>query len=345
MFKNVLVYRIGPGWSATLEQVEQALDRARYVECGAHQDKSVGWVEPRGEAHGALVESVGGQWVARFMIETKAVPGAVVKRKAEEVLAQIEAATGRKPGKKEAKEIREDALQALLPMAFSTQSSVWVWIDPATRLLVLDASSQGKADDIITSLVKELPGLQVALLQTQVTPQAAMAAWLSATDADGLPPTLAVERECELKSDDEEKSVVKFARHNLDTDEVRQHIAEGKLPVRLALNWDGRVSFVLTEAMSLKKISFLEGVFEGGDKADGFDADVSISTGELSRLLVDLVHALGGEQMPGAAPAATETANAASTPAVKPASPADAPGSALPWETDAEAAARTDQGR
>lgn len=341
MFKNVWVYRIGPDWAPALEQVEQALDRARYVACGAHQDKSMGWVEPRGEAHGALVESVGGQWMARFMIETKSVPGSVVKRKADETIAHIEATTGRKPGKKEARSIREDALQALLPMAFSTSSSVWVWIDPAARLLVLDASSQGKVDDIITSLVKELAGLQVALLQTCVTPQAAMAAWLSSTHADELPPTLAIERECELKSSDEEKSVVKFSRHNLDTDEVRQHIAEGKLPVKLALCWDGRVSFVLTEAMSLKKIRFLEGVFEGGDKDGGFDADVAISTGELSRLLADLVQALGGEpaveSLPGAAAAPKPLQTI--TPSSARASAASEP--ALPWETDAEAAART----
>lgn len=300
MFKNVLVYRIGPDWSATPEQLEAALDSQRFVPCGAHQEKSVGWVEPRGDKHGPLVETVAGQWMLRFMIESKSVPGPVVRRKAEETMAQIEATTGRKPGKKEARAIRDDTLQALLPMAFSNYASLWVWIDPQARLLVLDASSPAKADEAITALVKELPGLAVALVQTQITPQSAMAGWLTATSGDELPPTLAIERECELKSGDEEQSVVKFSRHNLDTDEVRQHVAEGKLPVKLALNWDGRVSFVLTEGMQLKKIKFLDGVFDGADQDDGFDTDVAISTAELSKLLTDLIDALGGEQAPGA---------------------------------------------
>ena len=67
-----------------------------------------------------------------------------------------------------------------------------------------------------------------------------------------------------------------------------------------------RVSLVLTEALQLKKISFLEGVFDGtsAGKDDGFDADVAIATGELGKLIPDLIDALGGEMpLSGAAPA------------------------------------------
>mgnify|MGYP000738787608 CR=1 FL=1 len=126
--------------------------------------------------------------------------------------------------------------------------------------------------------------------------------------ATGEPPAVfSVDRECELKSNDEEKSVVKFTRHNLLNDEIRHHVAQGKLPVKLALSWDGRVAFVLTEALQLKKVSFLEGVFDGtsAGKEDGFDADVAIATGELRSLIPDLIEALGGESERGmgAAPA------------------------------------------
>jgi len=97
---------------------------------------------------------------------------------------------------------------------------------------------------------------------------------------------------------------VKFTRHNLATDEVRQHITEGKLPTRLALSWEGRIGFLLTESLQLKKINFLEGVFDGrpDEGENGFDADVALSTGELQKLLPDLVEALGGEMAFGAAP-------------------------------------------
>ncbi|MCW5653636.1 recombination-associated protein RdgC [Hydrogenophaga sp.] len=304
MFKNVTIYRIAPGWAATLETMEAALDAARFVPCGATQEKSVGWVAPRGEAHGALVESVAGQRILKLQMETKGVPGAVVRRKAQEAADHIEATTGRKPGKKETKALREDALLALLPQAFERQSAVWVWIDMARGLLITDAGSQGKLDEVVTALVRAFDGLAITLLQTEVSPQVAMTQWLSATSHEEWPEGFAVERECELKSGDEEKSVVRFTRHNLATEEVRKHISEGKLPTRLALSWEGRVGFTLTEGLTIKKISFLEGVFsEGTDsEEETFDSNVAIGTGEIGGMLDALIAALGGEMQPGSAP-------------------------------------------
>jgi len=304
VFKNLTLYRIGPGWAPTPDAMEKALDGHRFQPCPATQDKSVGWVEPRGEAHGPLVEAIAGQRILKLQIETKSVPGAVVRRKAQEAADHIEATTGRKPGKKETKALREDALLSLLPQAFARQQSLWVWIDPERGWLATDASSQGKVDDLITAMVRAFDGLVITLFNTQVTPQTAMTQWLSVTDAEEWPEGLAVERDCELRSSDEEKSVVKFTRHHLFNDEVRRHIAEGKLPVRLALNWEGRVGFTLTESMALKKINFLEGVFEDRPANDDetFDSNVAIGTGELRGVLDALIAALGGELQPGQVP-------------------------------------------
>ena len=282
MFKNEMVYRMAEGWSPSLEQMEQAVDAERFVPCGASQEKAIGWVEPRGEAHGPLVEVVSGQ--------------PIVAREAKERSAVMEAAEGRKPGKKEMKEIKEDVKMSLMPMAFSKESSVLVWIDPGAHLLVMDAGSQAKADEVVTMLIKSFAGLSLTLINTEMSPQSAMASWLITQES---PAAFSVDRECELKAADESKSVVRYVRHPLDTDEVRQHVEGGKLPTRLALTWEGRVSFSLTEGMLLKKITFLDVVFEATstEKDEGFDADVAIATGELSKLLPDLFEALGGEMV------------------------------------------------
>ena len=297
MFKNLTIYRLQPGWTPSIEAMEAALDGARFTPCGATQEKSVGWVEPRGEAHGPLVESVAGQRILKLMIETKTVPGAKVRQKAQEEAKHIEETTGRKPGKKEMKALREDALLALLPQAFERQAAAWVWIDLANGWICTDATSQGKLDEVVTALVRAFDGLAITLLQTAVTPLTAMTQWLLAAEPGEWPEGFSIERECELKSRSEEKSVVKFNRHNLVTEEVRQHIAEGKLPTRVAMSWEGRIGFVLTELMQLKKINFLEGVFDGrpDEGESGFDADVALATGELQKMLPDLFAALGGE--------------------------------------------------
>ena len=49
-------------------------------------------------------------------------------------------------------------------------------------------------------------------------------------------------------------------------------------------------------------LDLADGVFEGGSKPkadEAFDADASIATGELGRLIPDLIDALGGEHQPG----------------------------------------------
>ena len=298
MFKNLTLYRIGPGWAANSAALEAGLEKMMFVACGATQPMSAGWAPPRGVAHGPLVESVGGQWLMKLTIEQRVLPSAVVKRHTDERAAQIELATGRKPGKKQTKELKEEVVLDLLPQAFTKQAEIKVWMNPKARLLMIDAGSPAKADEVVRHLVKALDGIDLTPLHTAQSPAAAMSEWLTT----GEPPAgFSVDRECELKSADETKSAVRYARHALDIDEVRQHIAAGKLPTQLALTWQGRVSLLLTEAMQIRKIAFLEGVFEGGKPArdEAFDADAAIATGELGKLIPDLIEALGGEQAPG----------------------------------------------
>lgn len=293
MFKNLIIYRILPTYQASLEAAEAALQKAQFTPCGATQEHASGFVPPRGEAHGAMLESIGGQWIAKFFTESKAIPRDVLDRKVAEKAQRIEQEAGRKPGKKERRDLKEEAKIDLLPMAFTKQGSTWVWIDPKAHFLCIDTSSQSRADEITTALVELLPGFALSLLDTQTSPQAAMAHWLREYEP---PSGFSIDRECELKSADESKAVVKYGRHPLDIDEVRGHIDAGKLPTKLALTWDNRVSFVLTEGLQLKKLEFLDSVFDGQSQDEsGFDADVAIATGELVKLLPDLIEALGGE--------------------------------------------------
>jgi len=324
VFKNVIVYRIEPAWSQTLAEAEEALAKARFEPCGPSQEKSAGWVEPRGEANGPLVESIDGQWLVEYMIESKAVPGSVVRRKLDERCAQIEAATGRKPGKKEKKELKEDITLELLPMAFTRSARVAVWIDKAEHRLVINSGNASRADEVVTSLVKSLDGFAVALINTQVEPAAAMANWLLTQEP---PAGFTIDRECELKASDDSKAVVRYAKHPLDIEEVQKHITDGKRPTRLALTWDDRVSFELTHGMLIRKIVFLEGTGDGaagGKKEDNFDADVAIATGELGQLVPALLDALGGEAAFSGAPADAAAAPKAAAAAPTTTTPADA---------------------
>ena len=297
MFKNALLYRIGPWEPPSSAEIESRLDAGRFAECGASQQESIGWVEPRGEKNGVLMEGVGGQLILKLCVERKAVPSQVVKNTLEQQLEKIEADTGHRPKGKKAKELKEDIVHGLLPRAFPKRATTLVWIDPRAKLVVVGAGSVKASDRIVSMLVELLGGgITLTLLQTEMSPATAMAEWLRTREAPG---GFSIDRECELKQPDSEKSTVRYARHTLDIEEVGEHIAQGKLPTQLAMTWNSRVSFVLNEAMAVKKIKLLDVALEGagatGQDDNGFDTDVAITTGELGQLFPQLIAALGGE--------------------------------------------------
>lgn len=298
MFKNAVLFRINtdkrlPAPSA----LEERLQKSKFAPCAASQKESYGWVPPRGEKHSPLVESIGGQLVLALMTETKMLPGSVVKDKLNARLQKIEEDTGRRPKGKLAKEIKEEIIQELLPKAFTKKSKVRVWVSPKGKFIVVEAGSVKKCDRIITMLVDVFVDLKAEVsvipLNTKTSPQAAMSTWL----VTQLPPDeFTVDREVELKSTDEDKATVKYSRHTLDLPQVVEHIQHGKVPTKLALTHNGRVSFMLADNLTLKKIEVLDVVLADNTDDAGFDADVAIFTGEMSNLIPDLIKALGGEE-------------------------------------------------
>lgn len=298
MFKNLIVFRIKPTWSADLSSVEDSLNRGRFAPCGPTQVQASGWVEPRGIDHGPLVENVGGQWMVKLCIEKKVLPGDVVKRKVEEHMKNIEQRTGARPGKKQAKDIKEEVVLELLPKAFTKMEMIPVWLDPVNKFAIVDAGSVAKADGVISALVESIEGIGFDLTRTTLSATVVMSEWLLAGEATA---PWAIDRECELKSTGEDKAVVKYANHNLEIDEIKKHIVDGKVPAKLALTWKSRVSLVLTDASLVKRLRFLDVVFENSrsTQEDAFDADFAILTGEVRKLIPDLLESLGGELREG----------------------------------------------
>lgn len=295
MFKNALIAR-ATGLLNIAELASNAAAR-RFVACGPTQQKSAGFVPPRGDGE-ALVESIGGQLILALRTQTKSVPASEVSKQLELALDRIEKETGRRPKGKRAKEVKEGVIHELLPKAFPKDRKNTIWIDQRDGLVVVDATSWAQADEVFTRLAELCHEVKFTALSTKIGPASTMGSWLLAKEA---PTGFTIDRECELKQPDGEKAVVRYSRHTLDIDQVGEHINQGKIPTRLALTWNSRVSFVLTDSMALKKVSLLDVVLTGAskeEKADAFDADVALHTGELRAMIADLTAVLGGEVEP-----------------------------------------------
>jgi recombination associated protein RdgC len=226
-------------------------------------------------------------------------PASIINQFAKDRIAELEAQQGHRVGRKETKEIKEHVADELLPRAFALRRTTFVWIDPVNGWLVVDAASPAKADEILELLGKTLDDLPLKQLHTKLSPVAAMTDWLAGGEA---PSGFTIDRELELRSIDEGKATVRYVRHDLEGDEIRAHIAAGKSATRLGMTWNDKISFVLTEQLQIKRLAFLDILKEEAESEaettdELFDIDFTLMTGELARLLADLVEALGGENL------------------------------------------------
>jgi recombination associated protein RdgC len=293
-FKNLQIYRLPAPWAYTPEQLEEALSSNAFTPASSNELLRQGWDKPR--PNGGLVHVVNKQMLILLGTEKKLLPNSVINQVAKARAAEMEEAQGFAPGKKAMKELKERVADELLPRAFSIRGNVWTWIDPVNGWLVVDAASPAKADEVIKLLLKAVDRMPLESLRVQRSPVGVMTEWLQTDEA---PAGFTVDMDTELRATGESKAAVRYVKHSLDPEEVRRHIAAGKQCTRLAMTWDSKISFVLTESLAIKGVKPLDVLDEkdAGVRNDDerFDGDFMLMTGELSKLMADVVQALGGE--------------------------------------------------
>jgi len=295
-FKNLQLHRLSAPWTLAADEVEAGLARHAFFPGTSLEMQTQGWASPR--ENGALVHLVGKQMLLTLRTEKKLLPTTVVNQVTKARAAEIEEQQGFKPGRKQMRELKEQVTEELLPRAFSIRRDTRVWIDPVNGWLAIDAAAPAKADEVRSLLFKSIDPLPLETLQVNLSPVAAMTEWLS---SDTAPAGFTVDQEIELQSSAESKATVRYVRHPLDPEDLRRHIAAGKRCTRLAMTWNDRVSFVLTESLAVKRVAPLDVIKEQADPSardedERFDGDFAMMAGELAGLLADLTAALGGER-------------------------------------------------
>ncbi len=295
-FRNLQIYRLNADWRPEAAVLQDKLARHMFRGCSASEMQARGWVSPRG-SEGELVLSSKRQLLICLGIEQKLLPTSVIRQYAQDRLVELEEQQGFKPARKQVMEMRELVAAELLPRAFVRRRLSYAWIDPQGGWLIIDASSPAKAEELLEQLKLSLDELPVKPLRTQKAASIAMTEWLLTGEVPG---GFTIDRDCELRAAGEERATVRYARHALEGAEIRQHIEGGKAVTRLALTWQDKVSFVLTEQLQIKRLAFLdilkqeaETQTENADEL--FEADFVIMAGELAQLLPQLVVELGGE--------------------------------------------------
>lgn len=294
-FKNLQIYRLPAPWAVTADQLEAALAPHAFAGGSSLEMQTQGWASPRD--NGMLIHTVNRQMLLQLATEKKLLPSTVINQVTKARAAEIEEQQGFAPGRKQMKELKENVTDELLPRAFSIRRDTRIWIDPVNGWLVVDAASPSKADEVLKLLLKSIDKLPLETLHVARSPVAAMTDWLASDEAPG---GFTVDQDTELRATGESKATVRYVRHTIEADDVRRHIASGKQCTRLAMTWADKISFVLTESLAVKRVAPLDVLKENDattkNDDERFDGDFMLMTGELAKMLADLVEALGGEQ-------------------------------------------------
>jgi len=298
-FKNLALYRFTEPFTLAADELEEKLSDKRFRPCGSHDEFSFGWTSPIGNASEQLIHASNGFMMLCLKKEEKVIPAAVINEMLQEKVAEKEEQEARKLSKKERTTIKDELIFELLPRAFSFSKKTYAYIDPKGGWMVVDAASAKKAEDLLSHLRKCLGSLPVVPVNTVDKPTVIMTQWL--TDNNSIAKDLLVEDECELRSTEDEGSIIRCKRHNLALPEITNHLDNGKQVIKLALNWTDRLSFILDENLAIKRLKFLDLIqdqvadAETDDEVAQFDVDFSIMTLELAKFLPRLLEIFGGE--------------------------------------------------
>lgn len=294
-FKSLSAYRLLPQFCETSEEkLREQVQTHKFHEDENGPVSEVGWAGVRED--GDLVYAYERQFLLRYRVAKKVVPAAVVRDATKRRAAKIEQEQGYKPGRKQLKEIKESVAVELAKTAFTQTSDVLVWFDLAGARLFLDSASSAKRDAVLELIAKTFEPFPAEALHVDQAPAPAMTGWI---ESDEAPPDFSLDQEVELRSHSTAGASVRYLRETPPHEDVTRQIASGKQCVRAALTWKDRISFVLTEDLTLKRLVPLSIIAESytsdSDDDARFQSMVALFTGEIRAMFEDVLAALGGE--------------------------------------------------
>ncbi|MFU8788791.1 MAG: recombination-associated protein RdgC [Methylobacter sp.] len=297
-FKNLSIFRLTEEFTLAPADLELKLEQMAFRPCGSHEEFTFGWTSPVGKSSEQLVHSANGFLMVCGKKEERVLPASVVNEMMQEKIAETEEQQGRKLSKKERTEIKDELIFELLPRAFTFSNKTYAYIDPKGGWLIIDSASAKKAEDLLSSLRKTLGSLPAVPLNTIEKPVKVMTEWLVNNKA---PDDITIEDECELRAPEEEGGIIRCKRHDLSLPEIKNHLDIGKEVIKLAVNWEDRLSFIIDENLAVKRLKFLDLIqdqvsdIDTDSEAERFDVDFSIMSLELANFIPRLLELFGGE--------------------------------------------------
>ncbi|MGM0703714.1 MAG: recombination-associated protein RdgC [Pseudomonadota bacterium] len=310
-FKHLHLYRLHGAPRLAAADLESAMAERAARAPGGNEARRLGWCPPAGRAGVDLLHELEGHRLVTALRQERLLPASVVREEVEERSADIEAREGRKLRRQEKQSLKEQVLEELLPRAFVRRQRLDLWWDTRRDLIGVNASSRQRAEEVLDLLRDTLGSLKVTPLATRTLPPRAMTHWL--TEPQERPADLQLGDQVELKAKGDD-GVLRARQVDLDSDEIQQLLASGRQASKLAVEIEGRLSFVLHDDLALKSLRFGDALIDeanqtedDGDALVRLEADFLLMTQALSEHIEQLINWLGGEAEATASPSTSTT--------------------------------------
>lgn len=283
-FKNAKLYQLTQPLSFDDENLQECLNNVVFRPCGSQELATMGFAPPMPGGK-ELFHAVGENYLFCLKKQERILPAAVINAELADKVLQIEQEQGAPVGKKAQQDLKEEIVQRLLPQAFTKNSFTFGFISLKDNLVIVDASADGKAEVLLAMLRKALGSLPVVPLCRSAI-HAQLTQWITETP----PAEIELLLEAELKAHDDEGAIVRCKNQDLTSEEIIQHIDNGKMVEKIAVGYAERVTLVLEQDCSVKRLKYADILKEENQdipkdqQAARFDADYALMSAELIEL-------------------------------------------------------------
>ncbi|MGL5103044.1 MAG: recombination-associated protein RdgC [Plesiomonas sp.] len=294
LFKNAITYQLTRHINITENQLQNVLTDFAFSPCKTHESSRSGW-SMRDKEH-ADIYVHDGNYLITMVTEKKTIPARVVKDVIEVKKQAFEVVKERKPSKLDVAIMKEQAFEELIPRAFSKTTRTQLWLDMNNGLVVVDSASSKIAEDALALLRKTIGSLPVIPANVQNPIELTLTEWVRSGD---VPAGFNLLEEAELKSILEDGGVIRCKQQDLVCDEIIEHINADKYITKLAIEWQGRINFILSYDLSIKRLKFADDLRDQNDDIDSEDpehrmaADFILMVDELGSMTRDVFISLG----------------------------------------------------